>query len=425
MSENLRVAVIGGGTGGLCLAHGLAAAGVEVAVYERSRTRTERLQGYRLHINPHGSAALHECLPAPAWERFLATRGKGTGDFAFVTEQLRELAVIDEETGADPAAAHHSVSRISLHQVLSAGLDGILWYDKEFVRYETGPNGVTCFFADGTTAEADLVVGADGANSRVRALLLPHAGRVDTGITAVVGKYPLTAETRGLVPARLTAGPNFVLPPRGRAMFTAPHEFAGAEVNDETAAVDPVLFDNTGSYVTWAYGASARRLPDGLSELDGAGLRAVVLDQIRGWHPGLSRLVELSPEGTVSRLPIKTSVPVEPWETGPVTLLGDAVHSMTPFRGIGANTALRDAQLLCRNLIGANLIDAGEVRAAVADYEHRMRVYGFQAVRASARSAEDFVTENRFARAMSRSMFAVVGSIPALKRRMFAEHGES
>ena len=103
-----------------------------------------------------------------------------------------------------------------------------------------------------------------------------------------------------------------------------------------------------------------------------------------------------------------------------MTLLGDAVHSMTPFRGIGANTALRDAQLLCRNLIGAS-----DIRAAVADYEHRMRDYGFQAVRASARSAEDFVTENRFARAMSRSLFAVVGSIPALKRRMFADHGES
>jgi 2-polyprenyl-6-methoxyphenol hydroxylase-like FAD-dependent oxidoreductase len=151
----------------------------------------------------------------------------------------------------------------------------------------------------------------------------------------------------------------------------------------------------------------------------------MVLDQIRGWHPGLSRLVELSPEGTVSRLPIKTSVPVEPWETGPVTLLGDAVHSMTPFRGIGANTALRDAQLLCRNLIGADLIDAVDVRAAVADYEHRMREYGFQAVRASVRSADQFVTENRLARAMTRGMFAVVGSVPALKRRAFAEHGES
>src|SRR5262249_26309220 len=127
--------VIGGGTGGLCLAQGLRKAGVSVAVYERSRTRTERLQGYRVHINPHGSQALHECLPPDLWTRFLDTRGTSGGDFAFLTEQLDELMHIGEDLTAssDPASAHHSVSRITLHQVLSAGLDDVLHYDKEFV----------------------------------------------------------------------------------------------------------------------------------------------------------------------------------------------------------------------------------------------------------------------------------------------------
>ncbi|MFE0023506.1 FAD-dependent oxidoreductase [Amycolatopsis sp. NPDC059021] len=419
-----RIAVIGGGTGGLCLAHGLRKAGLDVAVYERSRTRAERLQGYRVHINPHGSAALRACLPDEQWERFVATCGRRGGAFAFVTEQLRELVVIDDEGGHDPASAHHSVSRISLHQVLSSGLDGILHYGKEFVRYERGPKSVTCHFADGGTAEADLVIGADGANSRVRKQFLPHADRVDTGIVTVAGKFPLIGETRPLLPRRLTDGPNLVMAPRGLGMFTAPHEFGGIAVNDETAEIDPVLFDNTGSYVMWAFGANAARYPAGLSELDGPGLRSMVLERIRDWHPGFRRLVADTPGETVTRIPLLTSVPVKPWPAGPVTLLGDAVHSMTPLRGIGANTALRDARLLCRNLVAAHR-DGGDVTAAVADYEHRMRDYGFQAVRASARSADQFVSENRLGRAMARGVLGLIGSVPALKRRVFQDQGNS
>ena len=75
MSSQFRVGIIGGGTGGLCLAQALHKAGVPVAVYERSGVRTDRLQGYRVHINPKGSRALHECLPADQWQAFVETCG--------------------------------------------------------------------------------------------------------------------------------------------------------------------------------------------------------------------------------------------------------------------------------------------------------------------------------------------------------------
>src|SRR5947208_1276929 len=97
MGKDLHVAVIGGGTGGLTLAHGLHKAGVSVSVYERSHTRTERLQGYRVHINPDGSRALHECLPPAQWAAFLATTGGTGGDFGFVTEQLKEIMVVPDD----------------------------------------------------------------------------------------------------------------------------------------------------------------------------------------------------------------------------------------------------------------------------------------------------------------------------------------
>src|ERR1041384_4344651 len=93
----MRIAVVGGGIGGLGLAdggrelggaHGLRKAGVDVAVYERELSRTDRLQGYRVHINPHGAAALRECLPAANWERFEQSAGTSGNGFGFLTEQL-------------------------------------------------------------------------------------------------------------------------------------------------------------------------------------------------------------------------------------------------------------------------------------------------------------------------------------------------
>jgi salicylate hydroxylase len=437
MARSLRVAVIGGGTGGLCLAHGLHKAGVRVDVYERSRVRTERLQGYRVHINPRGSHALFACLPIAQWNAFVATTGDAAGAFGFIDEQLGELVVVEDEitSGAvrDPVRAHHSVSRITLHQVLSSGLDGVLHYDKEFVRYERAGDGtITCHFADGSTAEADVLVGADGGSSRVRQQYLPHARRVDTGIQAIAGKLTLDEETLAWLPNRLSDGPNMVLAPPGYGLFLAPHRLVevpaelpgGIGGNDETLRYDAALFENTTSYLMWAFAPSPGKYPRDarLAELDGKGLRELAGELMAGWHPHLLRMVADSDPGTVSLLPIRSSVPIKPWPSTNITLIGDAIHSMTPMRGIGANCALRDAELLCHNLIAA---DRGEREpvAAIADYERQMIEYGFKAVRDSIRSARQFVSENAFGRFMFKSMLRTLNRFPALKRKAFQSFG--
>lgn len=439
MSERLRMAIVGGGTGGLCLAQALYQAGVEVAVYERSQVRTERLQGYRVHINPRGSQALHECLPGELWEAFVATTGNSGNSFGFVTEQLDELLRIEDDilsagTDGDPARMHHSVSRITLHQVLSAGLDGVLQHGKEFERYERAADEtVTLHFTDGTTAAADVLVAADGANSRVRGQYLPHAARVDTGIRAIVGKYPLTEEAKRRLPDPLHAGPNSVIPPAGCGMFIAPHELDtdheptvnGIGGNDDSVVADAVHFDNTGSYVMWGYFADGARFPRTdveLSGMDGDALRDLVDELIKDWHPSLRQLVAESPAQTVSLLPIRTSVEVPRWETTNITLLGDAIHSMTPFRGIGANTALRDAQFLARKLIAA---DRGEVDllAGIHDYENQMIDYGFAAVRASLRTAKQTISASRIGRSMFKVTLRTFSAIPPLKRKVFSDLG--
>ena len=434
MVEPLSVLVVGGGIGGLCLAHGLLRAGIEVQVAERTHARTDWVQGYRIHIDPDGSRALHACLPAAAWERFCDTVSDEAATFSFRTEQLAPLLVVEAEQADDPIAQHHGISRIALREVLLDGLADVVAFGREFERYEILPDGrVRAHFADGTIAEADLLVGADGANSRVRGQLLPHARRLDTGVTTIAGKHPLTGDD-GLA-AELLAGPTTVLPPGPGGMFTAvwrgdrqratasrqgdrqqatacqQGDPAGAQRQQcHPADVPPgFLFDTTTDYVFWAYADATATFPP-LDGRTGPELTAVVAERIACWSPGLRRLVAGSAPDTVNALRIRSAEPVTAWPTGPVTLLGDAIHNMTPMAGIGANTALRDADLLRRNLIAAS----PDVTAAVADYERRMLDYGFAAVARSLRNTRFATSGHRVARGVLRA----VNLVPPLKRRM-------
>ena len=415
MVEPLSVLVVGGGIGGLCLAHGLLRAGIEVQVAERTHARTDWVQGYRIHIDPDGSRALHACLPAASWERFCDTVSDEAATFSFRTEQLAPLLVIEVARGDDPVAQHHGISRIALREVLLDGLADVVAFGREFERYEIMP------------------VGADGANSRVRGQLLPHARRLDTGVTTIAGKLPLTGDD-GLA-AELLAGPTTVLPPGPGGMFTAvwrgdrqratasrqgdrqqatacqQGDPAGAQRQQgHPADVPPgFLFDTTTDYVFWAYADATATFPP-LDGRTGPELTAVVAERIACWSPGLRRLVAGSAPDTVNALRIRSAEPVTAWPTGPVTLLGDAIHNMTPMAGIGANTALRDADLLRRNLIAAG----PDVTAAVADYERRMLDYGFAAVARSLRNTRFATSGHRVARGVLRA----VNLVPPLKRRM-------
>jgi 2-polyprenyl-6-methoxyphenol hydroxylase-like FAD-dependent oxidoreductase len=100
------------------------------------------------------------------------------------------------------------------------------------------------------------------------------------------------------------------------------------------------------------------------------------------WSPNLRRLVELIDPATVFPLPIRSCVPFRHWATGPVTLLGDAIHGMAPYGGLGANTAMRDAGLLGQNLSAAGRREKTLLQA-IYDYEAEMIEYGFDAVRRS------------------------------------------
>jgi salicylate hydroxylase len=108
-------------------------------------------------------------------------------------------------------------------------------------------------------------------------------------------------------------------------------------------------------------------------------------------------------------------VPVDAWKPTNITLLGDAIHSMIPMRGIGANTALRDARLLSQALTGA-----GDIVESIGRYEAQMREYGFAAVRDSLQAARQFVSENPLARVGFKTSLRTAEHPPRLKQKMFS-----
>ena len=434
----LHVVIIGGGIGGLTLAQGLKKSGVSAAVYERDRTRTDRVQGYRVHINPTGSLALHECLPTPLFEAFTRTCGKPAEGIRFVTEQMKVLLALDGRNApphfrGEGVAQHRSVSRITLRQVLLSGLEDTVYFGKTFVRYEESLLGrLVAHFEDGSTAEGDVLVAADGGRSRVRHQFLPQAERIDTGIAAIAGKVFLNDESRRLIAPELTNALTLASGKGGYSLFVALQDIDGVTIhgiggNDVSATLGN-HFDNSRSYLMWAFGARREKLGlDGgnIERMSGEELRNTALRVMsqRSWDERFRALVRLADADTINAIAIRTSVPIAPWQTQRVTLLGDAIHAMTPYRGIGANVALKDAVRLCRALTVANRAER-PVIDTIRDYETGMIDYGFRAAQTSLHAMNQAVMEDPIQLMLSRAALRFINRVPPLKRRMVNRMGE-
>jgi 2-polyprenyl-6-methoxyphenol hydroxylase-like FAD-dependent oxidoreductase len=417
----LRVLIVGAGIGGLALGQALVAAGgVDVRICERNRDAAVWLDGYRLNINPDGSRALHRCLPTPLWEAFVATSTTPPGGISFRTEALRELFTITREdmTGgsADPADGQFGVSRRVLRTLLLAGLGDHVTFGAEFERYTVDADGtVTAIFADGSTLAADVLIGADGANSRVRGQYLPHAGRGLSAAGGIAAQLPLDDETRAWLPRPLTEGMTLVMPPSGRwSMFTS--AFAGrdaftAGISDGVGLAglgldQDALLDDTDDYVLWSVIADHRTLPE---DADGPALQALALDMVRGWDPVLRRMIADSDPASVGVMRFRQSTLVQPWASTTVTVLGDAIHNMPPVGGLGANSALRDAAALADQLLAVR--DGAPLVPAIAAYEEEMRGWGYAAVRESDANARRATTANPVVRRAGRAYFRARGAL--------------
>jgi 2-polyprenyl-6-methoxyphenol hydroxylase-like FAD-dependent oxidoreductase len=380
-TDTIDVAVVGAGLSGLCLAQRLVRAGVNVQVYERDPGPFARRQGYRITVDADGLGALRASLPRDLYDLVLATGGDPGGSFRFTDSRLRDAFVL--KFAADPDGGRQ-LDRQVLRAILLVGLEDRVHYGRAATTVEPdGRSGLVLGFADGTAARAAVVVGADGVGSAVRARLTPGAEPVDTGLSGVYGRTPLTP---GLVPDALRgSGVLAVGDEPGRAFFFTTMRFGEPPEEAFARCVPGHPVPPGGDYVMWGL-----VLPTAQAGADPRDLAAA-------FHPLVARLVEAADDGATitSRFAVGRR-PAE-WALPRATMMGDAVHAMPPFGAHGGNTALRDAASLGGRLVDAHR-NGGSVESAILAYQDEMVPYAFRAVDSAAGMMRRLTASGRFPR---------------------------
>lgn len=386
MGESLHVLIAGGGLGGLCLAQGLVRAGHSFTVFERDAD-LDRKVGYRLHLNADGGEALRACLPADLFELYLETSRKTPPRqlAVVVDEQLNELSSMPHigppNEGPRP---HTAVNRRTLRQILLGRIGDRVRLGAGVTGYEEAGDRVRVQLSDGGGEVGDLLVGADGINSAVRAQRLPEARPIDTGVEGL-GLYARSALPPALqeeIPPVLLDG--FVIATNKRGGLLAMGAFNPRRpVAEAAAAIAPdVPLDPVDDYMMVSGSVApgtAVPPPAEWTASTAVELRDSMLAAVEGWHPALRGVVERIDPATMFAIPFGRLDPTPAWQPSRVTLVGDAIHAMLPTLGQGANQALRDAGQLA-----ARLAEAGDPLAAVAAYEEDMRGYVYPIMEAAA-----------------------------------------
>jgi 2-polyprenyl-6-methoxyphenol hydroxylase-like FAD-dependent oxidoreductase len=337
------IAIVGAGLGGLTLARVLHVHGIAATVYEADASAEARTQGGMLDIHTYnGQLALKDAGLFDAFRRIIHEGGEATRVL-----DSRGTVLLDEPD--DGHRGRPEVHRGELRRILIDSLpDGaIQWGRKVTAIHALGDGQHALTFADGSTVTASLVVGADGAWSRIRPLL-SDVKPAYVG-TSFIETYLLDADVRHPASARVVGG--------GAMMALAPGK--GIIAHRET---DGVLH----TYVALA------RSQEWIADIDFAdpeAAKARVAAEFDGWAPELTALITDGETPPVLRT-IHALPTGHRWKHVPgVTLLGDAAHLMPPD-GEGANLAMLDGAELGK----AMAAHRGDLEGAVAEYEETMFV---------------------------------------------------
>ncbi|WP_327232041.1 NAD(P)/FAD-dependent oxidoreductase [Streptomyces murinus] len=353
------IAIVGAGLGGLTLARVLQAHGVAATIYESEASATSRVQGGLLDIHEAtGQVALRA---AGLYDEFRTLVRPGE-DAKRVVDRHGTILF---DMPADPASARPEVDRGELRRLLIDSLapGTIRWGHKLASVRHRAEGGYDLAFAEGSTTGADLVIGADGAWSKVRPLLTP-AKPLYSGICFIeIALAPGGRESRASV-AAIGSGTLMAVAP-GKGIIA--HRYADGQVRGYVALNKP---------------------EEWLRSIDfgdpSAGLRRLA-DEFAGWSPLLTAFVTRSDAEPWLRPIHALPVGLE-WDRLPgVTLVGDAAHLMSPFAGEGANLAMYDGAALA-----SELVERPDVEAALTAYEERLFPRGRDAADRSAKSLEVF-----------------------------------
>ena len=360
--RELSVAIVGAGLGGLCLAQALRRAGISAQVFERDRGRWDRPQGYRLHLDADGVNAVREVLAPEGVRRFAATSMTPLPFHSIIARDLSPVARRPaDDHGEEPI--HANVDRATLRALMLDGID--VQFGEKFERYESDASGVTVHFASRRTVRADVLVGADGIRSAVRAQRVPGARVQDSGVRAIYGRLPIAVARAGLPAAALDDVFTVALDDDKRFLGLGPVIFPEQPAPKEDYEVCII---GARRELYGAEDAVLRRMPS-------ADLQQHAQQVLASWPEHVRAVIAAGDPTSFFYVEMMTSVPIEMPPSPNVTLIGDAIHAMTPTLGRGANLAMRDGARLDRVLATGGPLGA---------FEAEMTAYGFAVVRESA-----------------------------------------
>jgi 2-polyprenyl-6-methoxyphenol hydroxylase-like FAD-dependent oxidoreductase len=370
---NKQVAIIGGGPGGLTLARLLQLQGVKVSVYERDLNKDARVQGSPLDM--HEGSGMTALCAANLLEEFKQNYIAGA-DKELIMNHRAEIFFNDHDTETEEAfgQAHFrpEIDRGALRKILLESLqpETVVW-DSHFTTMEKQGDGWLLQFQNGLHAYADLVIAADGANSKIR----PYVTGIKpfyTGIIMLEGVVYNVEENAPHINALIRKGKimafgnqrNLLMGQKGNGDIGF---YASFKAEENWLTTNQLNYADKAQMLTW------------------------FKTEYADWSSTWNELFENAEVPFIPR-PIYCMPLNQTWEAQPnVTLLGDAAHVMPPFAGEGANMAMLDAVELSEQLTNGQ---HHTLQKAVYAYEVNMRSRASVAAEESLENGERMHSEH-------------------------------
>jgi len=328
MASTQKIAIVGAGLGGAAATTLLQQAGFDVSIYEQA-PEFSRL-GAGIHMGPN----IMKIFRRMGIEQQLDQMGSHP-DHWFSRDGMSgdylSRIPLGEFARKEYGASYVTVHRGDLHALqMSTIKPGTLHFNKRLEKIEDTGDQVRLSFTDGTTASADIVIGADGINSKIREELLGHEAPLYSGWVA------------------------------HRALITR-DKLARYDLNFEDCIKwwsedrHMMVYYTTGKRDEYYYVTGVPH-----PELDFEGpfvdsSREEMFEAFQGYHPTVQALIEST--DSVTKWPLRNRNPLPLWSRGRLVLLGDACHPMKPHMAQGAGMAIEDAAMLTRCLQETGLSD--------------------------------------------------------------------
>jgi 2-polyprenyl-6-methoxyphenol hydroxylase-like FAD-dependent oxidoreductase len=371
--KDKKIAIVGGGPGGLVLARLLQMKGVDVTLYERDMDSGVRQQGATLDL--HQESGLKALTAAGLLDDFKKHYRPGADKLRLVDQDFKIYSDDHQESTDNDFEREHfrpEIDRGPLRDLLIASLQpGTLAWNSHYQSMDKEGSGWLLHFKNGNTAYADIVVAADGANSKIRPLISAIAA-VYSGVTIVEGNIYHAAKNSPIL--------NDLV--KGGKVFAFGHE---------QSIILSAKGDGSLSFYTGSKEDECWVRDSGIDFNDKNQVLAWFKEKFGGWAPGWQGLFASDEMYIVPRpqyhYPLDQS-----WEpAGNLTMLGDAAHRMPPYAGEGVNMAMLDALELYENLTNESFPDT---QSAIRNYEVFMCKRAAEVTRITLAQTESLHAEN-------------------------------